>query len=176
MFYRNRSKDICLFSSIARFAFYRYLRKSIFNVSLLLKRCNTLLNLSVRTRPEKSNANEIILLWSVPNFLYCYASAFARIKEVVRGFGFFYRHYRVNRRARLPGRLLPSQSTSTTFAPSSYMRLPVSNPIPENGGVSMFSMHFSFEKQLSDFAENFYPVQKYRAAEKSGELSHLPPR
>ena len=27
----------------------------------------------------------------------------------------------------------------------------------------MFSMHFSFEKQFSDFAENFYPVQKYRA-------------
>lgn len=36
--------------------------------------------------------------------------------------------------------------------------------IPENnGGVSMFSMHFSFERQIADFAENFYPVQKYRA-------------
>ena len=51
-----------------------------------------------------------------------------------------------------------------------------SRRIPENGGVSMFSMHFSFENQFSDFVENFYPVQKYRAAEKSGELSHLPPR
>ena len=40
--------------------------------------------------------------------------------------------------------------------------------IPENGGVSMFSMHFSFEKQLSDFAENFYPVQKYRAENFNG--------
>ena len=35
--------------------------------------------------------------------------------------------------------------------------------IPENGGVSMFSMHFAFEKQITDFAENFYPVQKYCA-------------
>lgn len=48
------------------------------------------------------------------------------------------------------------------------MRLPVSNPIPENGGVSMFSMHFSFENQFSDFAENFYPVQKYRAENFNG--------
>ena len=35
--------------------------------------------------------------------------------------------------------------------------------IPENDGVSMFSMHFAFGKQIADFAENFYPVQKYCA-------------
>lgn len=35
---------------------------------------------------------------------------------------------------------------------------------PENNdGVSMFSMHFAFGRQITDFAENFYPVQKYRA-------------
>ena len=33
----------------------------------------------------------------------------------------------------------------------------------DNNETAMFSMHFAFERQISNFAENFYPVQKYRA-------------
>ena len=116
-----------------------------------------------------ANISKLILNVYSGNRAYeCDYTAFPRpfhsIALMLRGSGELY--YR--------GQTVPVGCGDVFFIPRNCTY--ASRRIPENGGVSMFSMHFSFENQFSDFVENFYPVQKYRAAEKSGELSHLPPR